>query len=175
MNPALLTDDAGGVPPAEWHAAAQLLFREAEILDAGRLTDWLELVAPAIDYRILNRVTRERSTRDEAFRPDNFFVRCDRASLEARIGRLSSEYAWSEQTVVTTRRFVTNVRVEPAGDELRVRSNLLLFRARWESSAFISAERHDRWVRNAARLLLAERCVYLDHTVLPVENLAVLL
>jgi len=175
MNPAILAYDTAGVPPAEWHAVAQLLFREAEMLDAGGLSDWLALIAPAVDYRILNRIQRTRPTRDQAFDPDNFIVACDRPALEARITRLNSEFAWSEETPVATRRFVSNIRAEFAGDEVRVKSNLLLFRARWDSSAFVSAERKDRWIAGPSGLLLTERWTYLDHTVLPVDNLGVLL
>jgi 3-phenylpropionate/cinnamic acid dioxygenase small subunit len=175
MDPALLVPDAAGVPPAEWHAAAQLLYREAELLDAGRLTDWLALIAPEIDYRILNRTQRIRPEREAMHTPDSFVVACDRAALEARIVRLSSEFAWSEETPAATRRFITNVRVERDGDVLAIRSNLLLFRARWENVAFVSAERKDRWIVGPSGALLAQRWSYLDHTVLPVENLGALL
>ena len=107
--------------------------------------------------------------------PDSFVIACDRAALEARIVRQSSEFAWAEETPAATRRFITNIRVERDGELLRVKSNLLLFRARWENVAFVSAERHDRWIVGPAVTLLAERWSYLDHTVLPVENLGVFL
>ena len=175
MNPGMLVPDVSGVPPVEWHAAAQLLYREAEILDAGRLEDWFALIAPELDYRILNRTQRIRSERDATYSPDNFIVACDRAALEARIVRQSSEFAWSEETPAATRRFITNIRVERDGDVLRIKSNLLLFRARWENVAFVPAERHDRWVAAPSGALLARRWVYLDHTVLPVENLGAFL
>lgn len=162
-------------PPAEWHAAAQLLYREAELLDAGRLKDWFALVAPEVDYRILNRTQRIRAEREAAHRPDSFVVACDRPALEARIVRLSSEFAWSEETPAATRRFITNVRVERDGDVISIKSNLLLFRARWENTAFVSAERQDRWIAGPAGTLLAQRWAYLDQTVLPVENLGVFL
>ena len=129
MEPALFVPDAAGVPPAEWHAAAQLLYREAEILDAGRLKDWLALIAPELDYRLLNRAQRTRPDRGKSYDPDSFIIACDRAALEARITRQSSEWAWSEETPAATRRFITNVRVEHSGDDLLVTSNLLLFRA----------------------------------------------
>ena len=175
MEPALFAPNAAGVPPAEWHAAAQLLYREAEILDAGRLKNWFALIAPELDYRLLNRAQRTRPDRDKSHDPDSFIIACDRAALEARVTRQSSEWAWSEETPAATRRFITNVRVERSGDDLLVTSNLLLFRARWENVAFISAERKDRWVPGPAGMLLAQRWAYLDHTVLPVENLGVFL
>ena len=176
MQPGIVAPDAAtGVPPAEWHAAAQLLYREAEILDAGRLKDWLAFVGPELDYRILNRTQRTRPDRAATYSPDSFVIACDRAALEARIVRQSSEFAWAEETPAATRRFITNIRVERDGELLRVKSNLLLFRARWENVAFVSAERHDRWIVGPAVTLLAERWSYLDHTVLPVENLGVFL
>ena len=175
MDLGILAPHAIGVPPAEWHAAAQLLYREAEILDAGRLADWLALIAPELDYRILNRTQRIRPERDATHSPDSFVVACDRAALDARIVRLSSEFAWSEETPAATRRFITNIRVERTDDGLSIRSNLLLFRARWENVAFVSAERRDRWIAGPSGPLLARRWAYLDQTVLPVENLGVFL
>jgi 3-phenylpropionate/cinnamic acid dioxygenase small subunit len=175
MNPASFAPSSGGVPAAEWHAAAQRLFHEAEILDAGQLREWLALLGPAVDYRVLHRVQRTRPDREQTHQPENFLMACDRAALEARISRQSSEFAWSEETPPATRRFVSNVRVERVGDELIVKSNLLVFRARWEVSAFVSAERVDRWIVSDGALLLRERRVYLDHSVLPFENLGVFL
>jgi 3-phenylpropionate/trans-cinnamate dioxygenase beta subunit len=162
-------------PPAEWHAVAQRLFHEAEILDAGQLRAWLALLAPTVDYRVLPRVQRTRPDREQLHQPDGFIMACDRAALEARVTRQSSEFAWSEETPPATRRFVSNVRVERDGDELRVKSNLLLFRARWDVAAFVSAERNDTWLSGEGSLLLAKRWTYLDHTVLPIENLGLFL
>lgn len=176
MNIAAIAAGLGAVPPAEWHAVAQILYREAELLDAGALGDWLRMLADPVEYRVLNRVTRDRASRAAAFDERNFLVLCDRGALEARIARLQTEFAWAEDPPVTTRRFVGNIRVSASGDDaLDVKSSLLLYRARWDSAAFVSAERHDRWEQNAGGFVLTKRWAYLDHTVLPIENLAVFL
>lgn len=170
-----LTQDLDGIHAHELQASAQLLFREAEILDAGLLNEWLLMVAPEVDYRVLNRVTRDRGTRQEAFDPNNFLLQCDRLALEARVARQNSDFAWAEETPVTTRRFISNVRARRSGDGFCIKSNLLLFRARWDESAFVSAERIDQWLPGTSGPCLTKRWVYLDHTILPIENLSVFL
>src|SRR5581483_742568 len=71
----------------------------------------------------------------------------DRDSLEMRALRVNTEYAWAEEPPSRTRHFVTNVRVSGGerGDELAVRSNLLLYRTRGDVPAYdiLSAERRD--------------------------------
>lgn len=175
MNSA--TDPELELPAEEWRSCLTTLFHEAELLDQGRLADWLKLLSPEFEYRVLNRVTRERESKADAFVADNFLVLCDRGAMETRIKRLESEFAWSEDTPTITRRFVSNMRATRAGTNvLRVKSYLLLLRARWESSAFVSAERDDVWTADAGgRLQLTKRWVYLDHTVLPIDNLGVFL
>jgi 3-phenylpropionate/cinnamic acid dioxygenase small subunit len=171
------TDSDLELPAEEWRSCLMTLFREAELLDHGRLSDWLALLADDFEYRVLNRVTREREAQADAFVPDNYHVLCDRGAMETRIKRLQSEFAWSEDTPTVTRRFVSNMRAGRNGSGgLRIKSYLLLLRARWESSAFVSAERDDEWIYDAQhRLRLRRRWVYLDHSVLPIDNLAVFL
>ena len=61
-------------------------------------------------------------------------------------------------------------------DEVRVKSNLLIYRARGDAPAeLICAERWDVLRRVEGRWKLARRTVLLDHTSLPTENLAIFL
>jgi len=156
--------------------AEQLLYREAELLDARDLHGWLGLVDRTIDYRVPVRVTRERSAGVSPFSDRSFHLIEDYGSLAARVRRFDTEYAWAEDPPSRTRRFVTNVRATNAGlDELSVRSNLLLFRARADATALISCERQDIWRRGAGAWALARRLVLLDHTTIPMENMAAFL
>jgi 3-phenylpropionate/cinnamic acid dioxygenase small subunit len=157
-------------------AVEEFLFREAELLDAGRYREWLELLSPDIDYRIPTRLTRERTALDLQFSEASFHMIEDRGSLETRVARFDTEYAWSENPPSRTRRFVSNVRLDPFGSPLQVRSNLLFFWARDDvPQVLLSGERHDLIRVDDGEMTLARRSVFLDHTTLPIPNLAVFL
>jgi len=157
--------------------AEQLLYQEAEFLDERDLHGWLALLAEDIDYRAPVRVTRERLSGTSPFSGRSFHFIEDHGSLAARVRRFDTEYAWAEDPPSRTRRFVTNVRARIVGpDEIGVRSNLLLFRSRaGDENAQISCERQDLWRRSRERWLLARRLVLLDHTAIPMENMAAFL
>jgi 3-phenylpropionate/cinnamic acid dioxygenase small subunit len=153
----------------------EFLFREAEPLDAARFGAWLDLLTDDIDNRIPIRVTRERTALDLQFSHASFHMVEDRGSLAARVARFDTEYAWSENPPSRTRRFVSNVRLDAFEAPLEVRSNLLFFWAREETQVLLSAERHDLIRIEDEGLRLARRVVCLDHTTLPIPNLAVFL
>jgi benzoate/toluate 1,2-dioxygenase beta subunit len=103
----------------------RLLEREARLLDEGRFEDWLALYA---DECVVWVPAAERPG-DPRREVTVFFD--DRQRLEDRIFRLRTGKAWSQVPPSRTVRLVSNVEVYRAGNELMVRSNLLLneFRA----------------------------------------------
>ncbi|WP_254533083.1 aromatic-ring-hydroxylating dioxygenase subunit beta [Natrinema gelatinilyticum] len=158
------------------YECVQFYNREAELLDAKKLEAWLELLTEDVRYDMPIRVTRDRSTDRSEFSDHGFNYREDRSTLEARVDRFQSEFAWSEDPPSRTRHFVTNVRVTDVdGDELTVKNNLLLYQAQGEEAdgTILSAERHDVLRRVDGTLKLAERDIHLDHTVLPIKNISV--
>jgi 3-phenylpropionate/cinnamic acid dioxygenase small subunit len=100
----------------------------------------------------------------------------DHASLEVRVDRLDSEYAWAEDPPSRMRRLVTNVRLgEVTDDAVEVRSNFLYFRgARYDAPGhdLLVGERQDVLRRAADGMKLMRRLVLLDHTTLGTPNLA---
>jgi 3-phenylpropionate/cinnamic acid dioxygenase small subunit len=155
----------------------EFYYKEAEILDSGNLHGWLELLTEDIDYSIPVRVTKERAG-GTGFSSHAFFLKEDRKSLETRIKRFESEYAWSEEIPSRTRRFVTNVRVEPPDDDqIRAKSNILLFRSQGNTNSYflVSGERRDVLERRAQVIRIRKRVVFLDHTILPMANFSVFL
>ncbi|MEY7851084.1 3-phenylpropionate/cinnamic acid dioxygenase subunit beta [Natrarchaeobius sp. A-rgal3] len=149
---------------------------EAELLDAKELEEWLDLLTEDVRYDMPLRVTRDRGSDRSEFSVEGYNYREDRSTLEARVDRFQSEFAWSEDPPTRTRHFVTNVRVDGVdGDELSVKNNLLLFLAQGEEAegTTVSAERHDVLRRVDGSLKLAERDIRLDHTVLPMKNISV--
>src|SRR6266849_2685661 len=154
------------------------LYREAELLDNGELHAWFGLLTTDIDYRVPVRVTRERAAGASPFSTRAFHLLEDWGSLQARVKRFDTDFAWSEDPPSRTRRFVSNVRVQ-AGEhdgEVQVKSNLLIYRARGDNPAdLICGERHDTLRRADREWRLARRLVLLDHTSLPTETLAIFL
>jgi len=154
------------------------LNHEAELLDDGRLHDWLELLTDDVQYRVPRRVTRERGAEQSEFSDDAFLYREDYGMLSTRVERFDNEYAWAENPPSRTRRFVSNVRAEERpnddDDDVELKSNLLLYRSQGDTTDhdLISGERQDRLRRVEGELRLSERTVYLDQTIVATRNLS---
>lgn len=157
------------------------LYREAELLDEGRYREWLDLLAEDVVYRVPVRVTRERPAEGGygGLAQGMLHMDEDRTSLEMRVARLETGFAWAEDPPSRLRHFVTNVRIgepqaSPRGEEVEVRSNVLVFRSRWDRPefTFLSAERQDLLRRENGGWKLARRLVILDHSTLPTHNLS---
>lgn len=153
------------------------LLEEAELLDAGRYRDWLELITDDVRYLMPVRVTRERTAASDL--SEMHHVDDDHDTLELRVLRLETEYAWAEDPPSRTRHFVSNVRVERNGvdDEVNVKSNLLLYRSRSDAPKYdlLSGERRDILRRVDGEWKLAHRTVVLDQSVVLTHNLAVIM
>ena len=152
------------------------LMREAELLDERREREWLEsCIADDVEYLMPVRETRERSE-GVGFSDESFYFQETRGSLELRVKRLETEYAWAEDPPSRTRHFVTNVRVaEGEGEEVNVRSNVLLYRSRGSdpTADVLSAERRDVLRKVDEGWRLRRREILLDHSVVMTHNLSV--
>lgn len=158
------------------------LYKEAQVLDEGRYPEWLDLLTYDVQYQVPVRFTKERDPAGDAggmtgIDEDMYHLDEDRTSLEMRVERIATGFAWCEDPPSRLRHFVTNIRVEavPGTEhEVRVRSNVLVFRSRWDrpDSDLLSAERFDvlRWEDGAWKL--ARRKVILDNTTVPTLNLS---
>jgi len=160
------------------HHCVRFLYREAELLDRHQLGDWLDLLAPEIDYRVPVRNTV--SSRDgDGFSTTAFFFQEDFGSLSLRVNRLGSEYAWSENPPSRTRRMVSNIRLGEFDAETgqAVNSNLVLYSYRGDTATakVLTAERQDVLRTVEGTLKLARRLVLLDTTILGMESLSVFL
>ena len=164
-----------------WHAVAAFLFREAELLDDNRLTDWLGLLSRDIRYTMPVRVSVSRADLDRGI--DDAYAHFDEdyESLSYRVSHALQPDAHAEAVPSRTRRFVTNVQVRPvAADDagpLTVTSYLMLTRSQFASPDYgmLTAVRYDELVRGNAGLLLANRRIVVDQSTLGLTNLAVFL
>lgn len=156
----------------------EFLYREAELLDANRFPEWLELLSDDLEYEVPIRVTRERTARDREFSPGGFHLRDTRGSIQVRVNRLLTEHAWAEDPPSRTTRLVTNIRLaESAEDTASVHNNLLLYRSQGDGTEYdlIVGARRDLLRRVDGDWRLARRRVLLAHTTLGTASLGVFL
>lgn len=163
------------------HEVEQLLYHEAQLLDTGQFSAWLDLLADDIVYHAPVRVTRERGQQpDFSLEMEHFWD--DRETLNLRVERLKTEFAWAEDPPSRTRHFVSNVRIAPGADpgEFDVASYLLVYRNRGEEATadLISAQRQDVWRRveqpgGERAWRLCRRQILFDQATLGTKNLAI--
>lgn len=156
----------------------QWLYHEAELLDEGRLAEWLGLLTDDVTYVVPIRIHKEVTgdSRVTGVLEDSFHLDEDRSSLQMRVDRIETGFAWAEEPPSRIRHFVSNVRVRrasDAADELSVRSYVMVYRSRWDRPDYdiMTAERQDVLREVDGRWLLARRKVILDNTTIPMLNL----
>ena len=171
------------VPPAgvdgELKSAVErFLYFESELLDDRRFEDWLALFCQDATYEVPLRMTRERQAPQLSERGRLFAD--TKATLEVRVRRLLSEYAWAEQPPSRTRHFVSNVRVRLLdGGAVGVRSNVLVYRNRAERTDFelYSADRHDELVPadGGSSFRIRRRWLVVDQSNMSGDSLSIFL
>jgi ethylbenzene dioxygenase beta subunit len=152
------------------------LYREAELLDDGLERQWLEqMVSRDIVYQLPLRQTVERA-RGAGWVEGTYHLDERYGSLNSRVARNETAYAWAEDPPSRIRHFVTNIRVTPgADDQVEVRSNLLIYRTRQDgvNPQILSGERFDVLRRENGALRLLQRRVLLDLTAIGTHNLSI--
>lgn len=156
--------------------AGAFLYNEALLLDHYKYREWLGVLSTDVSYQAPIRTSREAAHApgysDVGYHFDETWGR-----LEQRVRRLETEYAWAEDPPSRTRRFVTNVLVDPTSSrqEVHVSSYILVARARLEDvfSHYISAERRDVLRDEGDGYRLLSRLILFDHTIIPTPNLGI--
>ncbi|MDX3233914.1 3-phenylpropionate/cinnamic acid dioxygenase subunit beta [Streptomyces sp. ME19-01-6] len=161
------------VPADTERRVRHFLHYESWLLDERRFRDWVDLFTEDARYELPVRVNREEG--QEAFSRSRAFDD-NKQTLEIRVERLHTEFAWSEQPPSRVRHYVANVMVAPgrASDEFHVVSNELVFRSRGDSVAYdlLSAQRVDCLRDSPNGLRISRRLVMLDQTTLGAHNLS---
>jgi len=150
---------------------------EAELLDSGKFEDWLTLLTPDIAYRMPARLTTRR--RDvPGFSKTTYIFDDNLDSLKVRVARFGTNFAWAEDPPSRTRHFIANVQVFAADrpEELDVHENLLLYRIRSDQGSpdLFSGVRQDRLRLINGSLMLAQRTILLDQTLVNARHLSIL-
>jgi 3-phenylpropionate/cinnamic acid dioxygenase small subunit len=152
------------------------LYLEAMALDERRFRDWLAMFAEDARYEIPVRVSREKLAEWE-LSPVSRIFDDTKQTLEVRINRLETDFAWSEQPPSRTRHYVTNVIVRPtetAGEYLAL-SNCLLYRSRGSDpdASLFSVQRRDVLRDTSSDWLIVHRWGALDQALVNAHNLSV--
>ena len=160
------------------HECEAFLKLEAEYLDDRRFDDWFKLLDPQITYEVPVRTTRENWD-GTGISTKAFFMKEDHVSLDTRVKRLASRFAWAESPATRTRRMLANVRVTVSADETRVsvRSNLAVFCYKGDAAhpQIVTADRNDELRILAGGFSLLRRVAILDSSVLGLEALSIFL
>ena len=102
-------------------SAGAFLYNEALLLDHYKYREWLGVLSADVSYQAPIRTSREAAHApgysDVGYHFDETWGR-----LEQRVRRLETEYAWAEDPPSRTRRFVTNVLVDPTSSRRRFTS-----------------------------------------------------
>jgi 3-phenylpropionate/trans-cinnamate dioxygenase beta subunit len=166
---------AGQVSVELQHAVEQFIYYEAELLDTGRLREWLALVDDDIEYGVGTRPTVEPGMEDSV--PPSLAFEDDKQSLTWRVKRSETGMAWAEEPPSRTRYVITNVRITPTGDTYLVRSNFVLYRSRLETMEHLLVGSREDILRPQSAdpgFVILRRAVTLDHNVVPSNNLSML-
>ncbi|WP_340539308.1 3-phenylpropionate/cinnamic acid dioxygenase subunit beta [Nocardioides sp. GXZ039] len=158
------------------HDVTEFLYREALALDERRFRDWLAMLTEDIRYEVPVRVTRE-GLADWELSPTSRIFDDDAATLEVRVRRLETDFAWAEQPPSRTRHYVTNVVVDPTevAEEFLASSNCFIYRSRGDSPnpSFYSLARKDVVRRTADGWRLAKRWAAFDQSLINAHNLSI--
>ena len=153
----------------------EFLYREADLLDSNRFSDWLALFAEDIHYIMPVRSTQFLSGgagfQEVSFFDDNF------QSLRTRGRRLETDSAWAETPPSRTRHFVSNVLAAPAGGagEYAITLNFIVTRSRGDQGYQLFTGRREDTLRREAsgQLRIARRRILVDQTVITATNLSI--
>ncbi len=152
------------------------LYREAELMDEGHFSNWLELMTEDLSYHMPLRVNRGRGVQPDYSLETEIFCD-DLPSLRLRIDRLLTEYAWAEDPPSRTRHLISNVRVGATSNpnEFDVRSNFLVYRNRGNATEgdIFSGKREDLLRKVNGHWRLAKRTILLDQAVIGSRNLSI--
>jgi 3-phenylpropionate/cinnamic acid dioxygenase small subunit len=114
-------NETGYASQDTWREIELFLFREARLLDEGKMEDWLELFSSECLYWIPITPGGGNPLKEVSTAFD------DRRRLEDRIYRLKTGYAWSQIPTSRTIRLLSNIEVWNVGeDQVRVRVNFML-------------------------------------------------
>ena len=154
----------------------EFLYREAELLDSSRYSDWLALFADDVLYQMPVRTTQYLS-KGPGFQAMSFFDD-NIQSLRTRVRRLETDTAWAETPPSRTRHFVSNLLIAPGScdGECLASTNFMITRTRGEQGYQLFTGRREDTLRRSGddSFRIARRTILVDQTVITATNLSIL-
>jgi len=137
----------------------ELFYREAELLDAWRLEEWLGLLTDDAAYYVPPNDKPEADHRTTLFT-----IADNNARLRERVKRVSDPHCHAEQPHSRTRRMIGNVRITGSdGDTIHAAANFIVHRfRRGEDVRVFVGEYRYKLRREGDALKIAERRAILD-------------
>ena len=160
------------------HEIAQVLYREARLLDEERFRDWMGMLSTDIHYWLPLRENRFRKDRRPAPEPHNCasVYNDDYTDLDMRVRRLETGLVWTEDPPPRFNRVIANIEVETTDkpDELAAHSNVVLYRnRRQDEEVWFSAKRRDRIRSVDGAWKICQRHILVSHHLFTDENVSV--
>src|SRR5581483_4244306 len=156
-------------------AIQRFLAQECLALDEKRYRDWLAMFAEDGRYEVPVRVTREKDAEWD-LSPKSRIFDDTKKTLEIRVRRLETDFAWAEQPPSRTRHHLSNILADPADDPgtYLVRSNCLIYRSRGDQPTYdlVSAQRRDLIRENGDSFLFVHRWAAIDQSTVGSRNLS---
>jgi biphenyl 2,3-dioxygenase beta subunit len=163
---------------ALWFRVQAFLSLEARLLDDHHLVEWVDLFSDDVRYWmpvVTNRIGRDLGKEISRFGEVAHFDD-NKTSLSNRVKRLGTGMAWAETPPSRTRHLLTNVEIleRLSNDELRVRSNFLIYRSHLEYDfEMFSGFRDDTLRPEGESWKICRRDIILDQAVVTQKNLGI--
>lgn len=156
----------------------EFLYAEAELLDARRFTEWLDLLTDDMRYwmpmrRNVKFGETERENTHE--RQDMNWFDEGKPTLQQRVQQILTGVHWAEEPLSRVCHMVSNVHIlEAAAHEVTVSCRFLIYRNRLQDETdFFVGKRQDVLRRVQEQWKIARRQILLDQNVLLAKNLTI--
>ena len=160
-------------------SVSDFLYREADLLDERRYTEWLDMLAEDYQYSVplrMNVAYGETDAREEtqAGREICWFDE-GKSTAELRVQQLNTGVHWAEEPVSRVSHLVTNIRLDVIDmPEVEVSCRFLVYRNRVaDETDFLVGRRRDRVRQVGDTWQLVRRELLLDQSVLLAKNLSI--
>jgi 3-phenylpropionate/cinnamic acid dioxygenase small subunit len=159
-----------------------LFYTEADLLDARRYEDWLNLFTHDVRYWMpLRKNVSLRDQSADTSAPDEIgWFDDDKSTLEKRVKQLMTGIHWAEEPLSRVAHIISNIRLAGKretlndGEELQVSSRFIVYRNRLETETdFLVGRREDLVRRESGELRVARRKILIEQSVLMAKNLTV--
>ncbi|SOC49497.1 3-phenylpropionate/cinnamic acid dioxygenase, small subunit [Blastococcus aggregatus] len=160
-------------------SVSEFLYREADLLDERRYTEWLDMLAEDYQYSVplrMNVAYGETDAREET-RAGREILWFDegKETMSLRVDQLNTGLHWAEEPVSRVSHLVTNIRLDAVElPEVSVSCRFLVYRNRVaDETDFLVGRRKDRLRQVGDSWQVVRRELLLDQSVLLAKNLSI--